>query len=300
MRFILLHYHILKNAGTTVESILERNFGAGFARYDSPEPNALIPNGGLLSFLERNPHIRAVSSHQMRYPRPESAGAIFFDLCFLRDPIDRIRSMYDDFRRRPPSDDPVSVLARGSAPGEFVAGLVARHPHLVNDPQVVLLANRGAYDHPPGRADLDRAVDVMLRMSLVGVVDFFNESCVAGQYYLNPVFPALDCAAVPANVSRAVRGGLVERTRAFRAACDRRVYAQLQALNALDEELVARARAEVRRRFELAPDHDARLLALRHRVEAISGTYSPQPSGMAHALGRWGRAWLPHDRFHGA
>lgn len=300
MRFVLLHYHILKNAGTTVESILGRSFGAGFARLDFSQPDALVPNGDLISFLERNPHIRAVSSHQTRYPRPESSGVVFFDLCFLRDPIDRLRSMYDDFRHRPPSEDPVSKLARECGPGEFVAGLVAEHPHLVNDPQVILLANRGAYDHPPGRADLERAIEVMLKMSFVGVVDLFNESCVAGQYYLNPVFPALGFAALPANTSASAHGGLAERQRRFRAACARRVYAQLRDLNALDHELVRRARAEVRRRFQLTPDHESRLLALRKRIRSLGGERPPEVSWMERALSRIGRAWLLPDRFHGA
>jgi hypothetical protein len=300
MRFVLLHYHILKNAGTTVERILGRNFGAGFATLDSPDPNAHVANAALLSFLDRNPHIKAVSSHQTHYPRPDAPDAIFFDLCFLRDPIDRIRSMYSDFRRRPPTDDPVCSLARESGPGEFARQLVEKHPHLVNDAQVVLLANRGAYDHPPGRKDLDRAIDTILKMSFVGVVDMFNESWVAGQYFLSPVFPILDCAAVPANVSSADGGGLAERIGRFRAACGARVYAQLRDLNALDAELVQRTRSEVRRRFTLAPDHKERLRALQERVMALTGTQRPQPAGIVQPLVRWARTVFPHHHFPGA
>jgi hypothetical protein len=297
MQFVLLHYHILKNAGTTVENILDHNFGPGFAKLDSPDPNAQVGNAALLSFLDRNPHIRAISSHQTCYPRPEAPDRMFFDLCFLRDPIERIRSLYDDFRRRPPAGDPVIDLARQSGPGEFVAQLLARHPHFVNNPQVLLLANRGVYDHPPGKADLHRAIDTMLKMSFVGVVDAFNESWVAGQYFLSPVFPILDCAAVPANVSSSGSGDSAPKADRFRAACGKRLYAQLRGLSALDYELVGRARSEVRRRFNLTPDHATRLRTLEDRIMSLTGTARPSRFGIGQSVERWARAWLPPNSF---
>ena len=296
MRFVLLHYHILKNAGTTVENILQRNFGDKFARLDSLDPNAHIANSELLSFLTRNAHVKALSSHQAHYPRPVAPDTVFFDVCFLRDPIDRIRSVYDDFRKRVPGDDPLIELARESSLGEFAEQLVARHPHRANSPQVTLLANGGAYDHPPGETDLDRAVETMLKMSVVGVVDLFDESWVAGQYFLSPVFPSLDCAGVPVNVSRTEPGGLAARIGRFRAACGRRVYTQLLEMNALDYELVRRARAEVRRRFRLVPDHSLRLRSLQERVRSLTGACRPQQAGIPQALGRWVRTLLPSDR----
>ena len=88
MRFVILHYHIFKNAGSTIEEILGRSFGEGFARFDPLESDARVRGADLLCALERNPHLKAVSSHQIRYPMPKASGLIFFDLCFLRDPID--------------------------------------------------------------------------------------------------------------------------------------------------------------------------------------------------------------------
>lgn len=269
MRFVILHYHVLKNAGTTVEGILARNFSQDYARLDASDPAGLLPNEDLLAFLKSRPEIAAVSSHQIRYPVPAAPGFVFFDVCFLRDPIDRIRSMYDFFREKPAPADPVSELANASGLGWFVARMVEEFPHFVNDAQVVTIANGSVYDHPPGEADLDRATATMLRSSLPGVVDRLEESLVAGQYFLGPVFPGLDCAAVPVNVSGRPGSTLGSRLREVRRACGAHLYSQLERLNQLDYKLLKRARSEVLRRYGLVPDREARLSLLRARIRTL-------------------------------
>jgi hypothetical protein len=51
MRYVLVHYHILKNAGTTVEYILDRSFGENWTRFDAPDRNGVLTSKCLLSFL---------------------------------------------------------------------------------------------------------------------------------------------------------------------------------------------------------------------------------------------------------
>jgi hypothetical protein len=254
VRFVLLHYHFFKNAGSTIEDILAHSFFENYARFDSDDFDGCVGQAELISYLRRHPRLRAVSSHQFRYPLPQEPGFIFFDLCFLRDPIDRIRSMYDYFREKPIPGEPASDLACEQTVGGFVAGLVEQHAYRASNVQVNMLAN-GIVNDVPVEADLDRAIAVMLQTSLLGVVDLFSESLVAGQYRLRPVFPRLALAQQAANVSSA-------RMEKFREACDADVFAELVRLNALDTELLNRARAEVRRRFSLVPGGPERLREL--------------------------------------
>ena len=241
MRFVILHYHFLKNAGMSVESILHRSFGSFFSSIDTGERDGHITEEFLLDHLRRNPLLKAVSSHQIRYPVPRVPGFLFFDLCFLRDPFDRIRSTYDYFREKPAEGDPVSDFANRLPLGAFIARMIEEMPWHINDAQVNLLAN-GIANDPPTAQDFERAVSKMLQTSFLGVVDRFSESLIAGQHFLRPVFPTLDCSAEMENVS-ATRAGSV------RAACEPRVYGELLRLNVYDVKLVEMARAEVERRF---------------------------------------------------
>jgi hypothetical protein len=260
VRFVLLHYHFFKNAGTTIEEILAHSFFENYARMDTDDFDGSVSSGELVSYLERHPRMKAVSSHQFRYPVPQVPGYIFLDLCFLRDPIDRIRSMYDYFREKPVPGEPASDLAQAQPIGGFIAELVEHHAYRVSNVQVNLLAN-GIVNDPPAETDLVRATQVMLKTSFLGVVDCFDESLIAGQYFLRPVFPNLALAQPPANVS-----GGSSRMETFRQACDVEVFDELLRLNALDTELLARARAEVHRRFSMVPDGLARLRELQETV----------------------------------
>ena len=265
MRFVILHYHILKNAGSTVEEILDRSFGERFHRYDTPERGGIITADEVLAFIDANPRLEAFSSHQIRYPLPHSRDILFFDICFLRDPLDRIRSMYDYFRKRPAPGDPISDLAEQTTLGDFIAGMVADHPLHVTNAQVNLLAQAGNSDEPD-RNDLALARERFLKASFPGVVDLFDESAVAGEYFLRAAFPALDCALPPVNVSKGLDSTLAGRIEQLRSVCDPEVFGKLLELNALDFQLLDCARAEVMRRFHLVPDHIAKLDELRRRV----------------------------------
>ena len=153
--------------------------------------------------------------------------------------------MYDYFREKPADGDPVSDFANALTLGGFVARLIEEMPWYIHDAQVNLLANGIANDIPAPQ-DFDRAVAKMLRTSFLGVVDRFQESLVAGQHFLRPAFPTLDCSSETENVSAARAGALKD-------ACDPGVYAELLRITSGDAKLVELARTEVERRFKRAP-----------------------------------------------
>lgn len=251
MRFVILHYHFLKNAGTSIEEILHASFGGYFKAVDTEDREGHLTNPALLALLEAQPLLKAVSSHQLRYPMPQIPGYLFFDVCFLRDPIDRLRSIYDYFREKPVEGDAVSDLATRLELREFIAKLIEEMPWHLNDAQVNLLANGTAND-PPSDDDLIRAIAVMLRTSFLGVVDRFDQSLTAGEHFLKPVFPELRCAGEAANVLGGMDSTLEHRIGRVREACGLAVFEKLLELNTRDLKLVAAARAEVERRFNLA------------------------------------------------
>ena len=261
VRFIFVHYHIFKNGGTTIESILRREFGSGFATVHGPGAGSVLDAKGLTKFLRLHPGISAVSSHHLRYPKPQVRGWVIFDCCFLRHPLERLVSLYNYFRRTE-SSDPLSLHARRDAPREFIKRLLDHSPNLVSDVQVTQLANAGAFTRPAGGRDLERATEVFCDMAVPGVVEMYDESLVTAEYFLKPAFPALRLGHSPENVSRPNPHSLADLWGAD-------VYSHLLRLNQLDLELFRRAEIEVLRRLFLVPDMDERLAEFKVRCAPL-------------------------------
>ena len=97
---IILHYHLFKNAGTTIDLILEKNFGENAIRIDVKKPKGIVSNNAVLQYIEKNPKVNSVSSHQLRFPVPEDSNFIFLPMIFIRHPIDRIFSIYSYNKKR--------------------------------------------------------------------------------------------------------------------------------------------------------------------------------------------------------
>src|SRR5260370_39020588 len=89
-RQVILHYHIFKNAGTTVEPILKNNFRARFARFDSDDYNSTVSNESLLEFLAVHSDVVAITSHHLRPPKPLDDHFVVHDILFLRHPVARL------------------------------------------------------------------------------------------------------------------------------------------------------------------------------------------------------------------
>jgi len=207
-----------------------------------------VDKASLLEYLDRNPHIEAVSSHQIRHPLPAIPGFLFFDICFLRDPLDRIRSMYDYAREKPIEGEPLSEMALTMELRPFIERLLSDMPDWICEMQTEFLARQ----YTPRETQLERATQIMLQTSFIGVVDCFAKSIAAGEYFLRPVFSGFRCATTAVNVSKGLEGTLEQRKARLRNACGDRLFKELVKRNECDLQLVDRARVEVERRFRIA------------------------------------------------
>jgi|SRR5208283_512306 len=267
-RWVLLHCHIFKNAGSTILSILRRSFGARFATLHGPEPDSVLNGQDIAAFLAERPDLAAISSHHVRYPKPVVPQVIVFDICFFRDPLQRLWSMYKFIRRSQREDELGQSAQSGDARG-FFERLLQKHPHLVNDVQVNALANRGEYRRPPTERDLRLALEILDEISVLGLVELFDESALAAEYFLQPTFPVLRFHYVKQNADPASHGSPEWEKEEFRSQVGDGIYRQLERMNELDSELVACARTEVMRRWALLPNKDARVADFRKRCQAL-------------------------------
>jgi len=267
-RCVIVHYHIFKDGGSTIESVLEREFPNQFATLHGPSDEATLDATDLAVFLNKNPNIVALSSHHARYPKPVLRHMVVFDCCFLRHPLDRLDSVYT-YLRNINSTAPLSRRARQEDPRVFMRGLIEEAPHFVNDIHVHQLARAGEYTGPACEEDLDRATHVLHHMAIPGVVEMFDESLAAAEYFLQPAFPNLKLEYVPRNVSRPLMP-VLERQDRLKSLWGADLYAHLARINELDLELFRRAKDEIARRLDLLPASEQKLAEFRSRCSTYA------------------------------
>lgn len=139
---------------------------------------------------------------------------------------------------------------------------------MINDVQVNLLANSGVYIRPPGGVDFDRAINVLRRIAILGVVDLFDESLIAAEYYMRPVFP-VQFQYVRQNTSANDGDTDVNPETRIRQLLGMKLYNELVRLNQLDLKLLNVAKEEVYRRFRMVPGCDERLADFARRCEIL-------------------------------
>lgn len=92
-RTIILHNHLFKNAGTSIDAILKANFGDYWVSREFP-----MMNGNNTIDVEKwileTPEAIAFSSHTIMGPLPVIEGVEVISLVLLRDPIERVKSAY--------------------------------------------------------------------------------------------------------------------------------------------------------------------------------------------------------------
>jgi hypothetical protein len=170
-RTIIFHYHLFKNAGTSVDELLRRNFSArwttqefGGSRHDNAAAAA--------AFIRNNPHLKAISSHTALLPLPRIEGVEIIPIIFIRHPIDRLRSAYE-FERKQKSASRGARLAKTHDFASYLTALLqpARSRQVRNFQTYRL--SMGS----PGTGNYRaRALDTINTLPFVGLVDAFGES----------------------------------------------------------------------------------------------------------------------------
>lgn len=81
-RDIILHSHIFKNAGTTFDYILEKNFGKSFIDHRDDKNVVDGRQRYLNDFLNKNKKIKAFSSHSIHFKAKNSFKYNFHQVYF--------------------------------------------------------------------------------------------------------------------------------------------------------------------------------------------------------------------------
>jgi hypothetical protein len=201
-RAIIVHGHIFKNAGTTFDWSLNRNFNADFLDHRDDDVMRLDGASCLANVIEQNPRLKAVASHHLYrwMPMPELPGVTLIPCFFIRHPIERVRSVYT-FERKQKSNTPGALHAKKLGFKDYVAWRMDhRGGGVVMNYQIKYCSGRpgtGVTD-----AFISNTANYLANSALTGIVDRFDESMVYFEEKLGVNFPDIDLSYLRQNVSR--------------------------------------------------------------------------------------------------
>ena len=168
-RTVVLHYHLFKNAGTSVDEVLQRNFGKAWVTREflSMDDNN---TASVEQWIRETPEALSYSSHTMLGPIPKVEGVRVVSIMLLRDPIDRIKSVYR-FERNQSVETWESTLAKSCDFEEYVL----KRLNIEGDRQCRNFHTaRLATLMPENVSELERAKKALKDVSVVGRVEKFG------------------------------------------------------------------------------------------------------------------------------
>ncbi|WP_243368412.1 hypothetical protein [Fundidesulfovibrio soli] len=180
MRHVIIHYHIFKNAGSSIDSMLSHNHGPRWAQLEGKRPWSTLLPEAVGAFIAANPEVLSLSSHHARLPVPCVPGVTFHPIVILRHPIDRAYSVYSFERGQPEQGAGPGVLAAKRYDfADYVRWrLEPGNGCVISDFQTIFLAGSHV-DMSVARAlssDFHAASARLMGLPFFGLVERFKES----------------------------------------------------------------------------------------------------------------------------
>ncbi|WP_092224848.1 sulfotransferase family 2 domain-containing protein [Desulforhopalus singaporensis] len=240
MRTVILHYHLFKNAGTSLDATFRDNLGdQGWVTKEFP-PQRPKNRAEVAVWLQENRTARCFSSHTAMMPPPLIEGLRVLPVIFVRHPLDRIASAYF-FEKNQASDTFGAVLARNtSLAGYIETRLALPHDRQCRNFHVERFAS--FFDETEG-GELERAKRALAALPFFGVVEKYDESLARLQAWLRQDgFGELELEAMKKNVSQRTSKKLCDKLNSLEEAVGKKLYAKLKEVNTPDLEFYSEAR----------------------------------------------------------
>lgn len=243
MRTIIVHYHIFKNAGSSVDSLLELSFHDRWATLEGATATSLLRPHELSLFVRDKPDIVAVSSHLLRPPVPP--GLDVLPIVLIRHPLDRAFSVYSQLRRNPTGDLPSEMVAGRSDFRRFVLWCLDNKTlggMVITNYQVIHLSPASfryphIYDATATADDCRHAIAFLSSGPCFGTVDCFDTAILRLRQTAGAVGLHLASGSVTENRTDGRSGDLQERLRLARQELGGSLYDRYRRENAQDYRL---------------------------------------------------------------
>jgi len=266
---VCVHFHIFKNAGTTIDWILQKNFSKNHISLDDDtDPGAILSWDKILDFLWQHQNIQAFSSHQIRLPIPENKIFKFLSMIFFRHPIDRAFSIYS-FKKRSTDDSIGTVKAKSMNVKEFIQWNLDLNGYMpMKNFQIQYLSNKDTKSNVDS-SDLQLALDRMKKCTIIGVVDRLDESLILAEECLRPIFKNIDFSYVKQNISEDRKEDLSQRIDDGKSKIGQSLMERLEEHNRLDMQLYSAANDELNFHLKNIEHFNQKLSDFKQRCEKM-------------------------------
>lgn len=175
MRKIIFHYHLFKNAGTSLDFTLKQHFSPEKEEWVTAEfPAHEGRNRAMVrDWVMKSESALCFSSHTAFLPTPSLEGVEVFPIIFVRHPIDRIASAYA-FEKKQGADTFGSVLARNTD----LKGYIETRLSVPIDRQCRNFhVQRLATNYPSENlSEVEKAKRAIRDLPFIGLVEKFSDS----------------------------------------------------------------------------------------------------------------------------
>lgn len=237
MRTVILHYHLFKNAGTSLDAAFKENFSEEKGEWVTKEFPAqpVLNREQVKQWIIDNPQANFFSSHTAILPVPKIEDVKVLPVIFMRNPIDRIASAYS-FERKQGGDGFGPVLARNTSLGGYIeTRLALGHDRQCRNFHVQRFAAMFGQKQGDETARAEMAIE---KLPFVGLVEKFSESLETLENWLaEEGFTGVKLKPVEKNVSRRTSKTLDEKLKEIEEQVGAEVFAKLVEANEVDMRL---------------------------------------------------------------
>ena len=259
---LIVHAHIFKNAGTTIDWILKKNFSKLFCEHRDDAQMVAEPDY-FYNYIGARKNLKAFSSHSVSLPLRNSKIFDLLPLVMLRHPLLRVKSVYE-FERKQQADTLGAKAAKTMDFQSYVAWRMRPDvPSTIRNMQIRYLTSGYSEDQFSGEnTRFELAKEFINNTPMIGVVEDFDQSMVVfEQYLLSKGFDHIDLTYQKQNVSSS-SGQLMtiqESLGKLETTLGSDLYLEVCEKNQDDLRLFEVAREIIRSRFDKVVDAETKL-----------------------------------------
>jgi len=237
LRRAVFHFHLFKNAGSSVDKILRDSFPGGWAELEFRFTKKHWPYEEIENWIKETPDIQAYSSHTARMPLPAVEDVELFPVIFIRHPLIRLHSGYK-YEREQNAETPGAIKAKEV---DFKGYLAWRLERPRDASARNFQSNRLSHMFRPERGKLTEQIDLegltmkaLEALPFIGFVEKFDQSMESLAKILARRNMELKLSEARENVNTALSGSTEDRLAAIEAEIGEEVRAQFTEQNKVD------------------------------------------------------------------